>query len=144
MARTLTAANAIIMFDVPDVFDTPFQLQQFQADDMFDTEDAEPVEVRKGVDGFKSSGFTPFLTKQTYKLMADSITADAFEIWLAQMKQAREDFTANATITLTSVGKVYTCTNGSMTRIKQTPEGKKVLEGQVFEVTWDTVDMSYL
>jgi hypothetical protein len=144
MARTLTAANAIITFDVPDVFDTPFQLQQFQADDMFDTEDAEPVEVRIGVDGFKSSGFTPFLTKQTYKLMADSITADAFEIWLAQMKQAREDFTANATIVLPGVGKVYTCTNGSLSRIKQTPEGKKVLEGQVFEITWADVDMSYL
>lgn len=144
MARTLTSANAVITFSVPDVFDADFQLQQFQADDSFDTEDAEPVEVRKGVDGFKSSGFTPFLTKQTYKFMADSITIDAFEIWLAAMKQAREDFTCNASIVLSSVGKVYTCTNGSMTRIKQTPEGKKVLEGQMFEITWDDVDMSYL
>src|SRR5580692_6656525 len=141
MARTLTAANAIITFDVPDVFDTPFQLQQFQADDMFDTEDAEPVEARIGVDGFKSSGFTPFLTKQTFKFMADSISIDAFEIWLAQMKQAREDLTCSGEIVLPSVGKKYTCSNGSMTRIKQTPEGKKVLEGQVFEITWGDVQM---
>ena len=66
MARTLTAANAIITLSVDEVFDTPFQLQQFQADDMFDTEDAEPVEVRIGVDGFKSSGFTPSMSSNTW------------------------------------------------------------------------------
>lgn len=144
MARSITSANSVITLDVPDVFDAPFQLQGYMADDSFDTEDAEPVEARMGVDGKKSSGFTPFMTKQTYKFMADSTSIDAFEIWLAQMKQAREDFTCNGTMLLTSVGKVYTMTNGSMTRIKQTPEGKKVLEGQIFEITYEDVDMSYL
>lgn len=144
MARTLTSANSVITLNVPDVFDAPFQLQGYMADDAFDTEDAEPVEARMGVDGKKSSGFTPFMTKQTFKFMADSTTIDAFEIWLAQMKQAREDFTANGSMLLPSTGKVYTMTNGSMTRIKQTPEGKKVLEGQIFEITWEDVDMSFL
>jgi len=142
--RTLTAANAVITLSVPDVFDADFQLQGFMSEDAFDTDDAEPVQSRIGVDGKKSDGFVPFLTLQTYHFQADSETIDNFEIWLATMKQAREVFTCNGSMVLEAVGKVYTMTNGSMTRIKQTPDGKKVLEGQAFQVTWEDVDMSFL
>jgi hypothetical protein len=142
--RTITSANSVITMNIPDVFDTPIQLQGYEATDAFDTEDAEPVEARKGVDGIMSAGFTPFMTKQTFHFMADSASIDSFELWLAQMKQQEEViWCTNGEMVLQSVGKVYSMANGVMSRIKQTPDGKKVLEGQAFEITWDTVDVSY-
>lgn len=142
--RTITAANAVITLSVPDVFDAPFQLQGFMSEDAFDTDDAEPVQSRIGVDGIKSDGFVPFLTLQTFHFQADSETIDNFEIWLAQMKQAREVFRASGSMVIEAIGKQYDMVNGTMTRIKQTPDGKKVLEGQAFQITWGSVDMSFI
>ena len=142
--RTITSANAVITLSVPDVFDAPFQLQGFMTEDAWDTDETEPVQSRIGVDGVKSDGFTPFLTPQTFHFQADSLTIDLFEQWLAQMKSAREVFRASGTMLLTSTGKLYAMSRGSMTRIKQTPDGKKVLEGQAFQITWGDVDMSFI
>jgi hypothetical protein len=140
MARSITSANSIFTLNVPDVFDAPFQLQQFKADDAFDTEDVNPVEVRKGVDGRKASGYTPYNTKQTIAFMADSLSIDFFEAWLQAMDQAQEDFTCSGRITLTGVGKSYILTNGSLSRAKKISDAKKVLEGVTYEITWDTVE----
>lgn len=140
MARTITSANSIYTITVDAVFDQPLQLQQFKADAAFDTEDVKPVEVRKGVDGKKASGYTPYNTPQTIQFMADSLSIDYFEQWLQAMDQAQEDFTCNGRITLPALGKSYIMTNGSLTRVKKITDVKKVLEGVTYEITWDSIE----
>jgi hypothetical protein len=149
MARTITSANDTFTLDVSGLgvllgIATQFQVQGFATDDAFDIEDSNPVEVRKGVDGKKSSGFTPFLVKQVIHLQADSASIDLFDAWLAAMKAQQEDITCDGSIVSPSVGKIYTLRNGSMTRISQMPPNKKVKEPQTYEITWDQVDVAFL
>lgn len=146
MARTITSANDVFTLVVgagaTAVFTAPIQVQGFATDDAFDIEDSNPVEVRKGVDGKKSSGFTPFMVKQVIHLQADSASIDLFDAWLAAMKALQEDITCDGSIVSPSVGKIYTLSNGSMTRISQMAPNKKVKEPQVYEITWDRVDVA--
>ncbi len=149
MARTITSANDTFILDVAGLgallgIATQFKVQGFASDDAFDIEDSNPVEVRKGVDGKKSSGFTPFLVKQVIHLQADSPSIDLFDAWLAAMKAQQEDITCDGSIVSPSVGKIYTLRNGSMTRISQMPPNKKVKEPQTYEITWDQVDVAFL
>lgn len=148
MARTITSANDVFTLVVgagaTALFTAPIQVQGFATDDAFDIEDSNPVEVRKGVDGKKSSGFTPFMVKQVIHLQADSASIDLFDQWLAAMKAIQEDITCDGSIVSPSVGKIYTLSNGSLTRISQMSPNKKVKEPQVYEITWDTVDVANL
>ena len=149
MARTITSANDTFTLDVSGLgallgIASQFQVQGFATDDAFDIEDSNPVEVRKGVDGKKSSGFTPFLVKQVIHLQADSPSIDLFDAWLAAMKAQQEDITCDGSIVSPSVGKIYTLRNGSLTRISQMPPNKKVKEPQTYEITWDQVDVAFL
>ena len=150
MSRTITSANDIFTINVlglgalVGLSSDQFQVQGFASDDAFDIEDSNPVEVRKGVDGKKSSGFTPFLVKQVVHLQADSPSIDNFDAWLAAMKSQREDMPGNGQIVSPSVGKIYTLANGSLTRVSQMAPNKKVKEPQTYEITWDVVDVAFL
>lgn len=139
MARTITSANSIFTLVVGGVFLAPIRVQGFASDDAFDIEDANPVEVRKGVDGKKSSGYTPYMVKQSIHLQADSPSIDLFDAWIAAMDATQEDITCNGSILIPSVGKVYALVNGSITRISKMAPNKKVLEPQTYEITWDKV-----
>lgn len=139
MARTITAANATLMVTCPGVLPVAIQLQGFATDDAFDIGDANPTEVRKGVDGKKSSGYTPYMVPMTIHFQADSQSIDVFEAILAAMDAAQEDFPLGMSALIPSVGKVYTCTNGSLVRVSKAPPAHKVLEPQIYEIMWDTV-----
>lgn len=144
MARTITSANSIFTL-TPGVaagFVAPIQVQGFATDDAFDIEDVNPVEVRKGVDGKKSSGYTPYTVKQSIHLQADSPSIDLFDQWLNAMDSIREDITCGGSIVIPSVGKVYTLLNGSITRVSKMAPNKKVLEPQTYEITWDAVQVA--
>lgn len=143
MARSITSANDVFTLVVgagqTAVFTAPIQVQGFATDDAFDIEDSKPVEVRKGVDGRKSSGYTPYLTPMVIHLQADSPSIDLFDAWIAAMDAIQEDITCDGSIVSPSVSKVYTLTNGSITRISKMAPNKKVKEPQTYEITWDKV-----
>ncbi len=139
---TLTSANSEFTLTVPDVFPGPVTLQGYATDDAFDTEDVNPVEARIGVDGRKSSGFTPYLVKQVIHLQADSPAIELFDQWLGALNAARDDLTASGSIWAPSLGKTWALTNGSLTRGKPVPDAKKVFEPQTYEITWERVDVS--
>lgn len=140
--KTITAANSEFVLLCPAAFAGPQFLQQYATDDAFDTEDVTPVETKQGVDGFMASGFTPFLTKMTVHLMADSDSIDTFDQIFAVMKSQREVVRLDASIWLPATGKVYTCTNGRLTKWKPLPDAKKLLDPQNAELTWESVDPS--
>lgn len=139
---TITAANSEYILTIPLVFAVAQPLDRYATDDAFDTEDVSPVEAKMGVDGKKSSGFTPFLTKQIIHLQADSDAIFVFDTWLQAMEQVREDFPASGSIILPAVGKIVTLTNGSLTRAKKLPDVKKLLEPQSYEITWERVTVA--
>lgn len=136
---TITAANAVIMFSVTGLFPSPQQLQQFAVDDIYTTDDVQTTEVQMGVDGHLTAGYVNVPVNQNFALMADSPSNGMFEDWATAMKLAQDVFYANATVTLTSIGKKFTCTRGSLVRYKPLPDAAKVLQSRRFAVTWESV-----
>lgn len=137
--KTITSANSEFLLLCPQVFPVGQVLEQFDTDNAFDTEDVTPVETKLGVDGNMASGWVPHLTKMTIHFMADSDSIDTIDQIYAVQDQQREVIVLNASIWLPSVGRVYTCTNGRLTKWKPLPDAKKLLEAQTAELTWERV-----
>jgi hypothetical protein len=139
MPNTITSANAEFTLSVPDVFAVPVPIEGFSTDDAFDTENVAPNEAIMGVDGVLSGGYTPYPVKLKFVLQADSPSNLAMDEWRQAMDAARETFPANATIIAPSIGKVFTFTTGFLTGDMPTPQGKKVLQSQTYEITFQSV-----
>ena len=133
---TITGSNAIIQLTVPGLFNVPQQLRGFAADDLFDSEQLDNVEVLQGVDGVLSFGFIYMPLKQNFTLQADSPSIAIFDAIYAAQIAAQEVYPLNAVILLTSVGKKWNLGPGALTKYKPFPDAKKLLQPQKFEITW--------
>ena len=142
--KTITAANSIFLLSVGGIFPVPQQLQGFAADAAFAFDAVDPAEVVMGVDGHMSAGYVPYITIQTISIMPDSPSLAIFETWLAANNTAREVFFANAQISLPSIGRKYTMTNGVLTGAKAAPDVKKVLSAVEYKVSWESVAPSFV
>ena len=137
--NTITSANSVFALAIKNVFPVPQVLQGYAVDSAFAVESAEVAQALMGVDGRMSGGFTPFITKMTVELQADSPSLLVFDTWINAMKAAREVFAANATILLPSIGKNYVCTNGILTALTQMPSAKKVMQPVQYVIQWESV-----
>jgi hypothetical protein len=95
-----------------------------------------------GVDGRKSSGFTPYMVKMLIHLMPDSPAAQVFDQWNGALYAARDDLQASGSIWSPSLGVAWTLNNGSLTRFKPIPDAKKVFEARTFEITWESTPVT--
>jgi hypothetical protein len=139
MARTLTAANAIITLTASDVFPGPFRLQGFATDDVYSVDPLDIAETAMGVDGKLSGGYVPREVKQTFMLQADSESVDFFEeLYAAQVAQ-REIYRVNGITIVASVGKQYSMSNGLLTSYSPAPTAKKILQPRSFTITWESL-----
>lgn len=134
---TITSANSALSISVAGVFAVPVPIQGYSTDDAFDTENKTPTEALMGVDGNLSGGYTPQPTKLKIVLQADSPSILYFDQWYAAHVQASEAYPANATLICPSIGKKYTFTTGFLTGYMPSPPGKKVLQPQTFEITFE-------
>lgn len=141
---TITSANSVFTLLLPTLFPVPQKLEGFATDDAFAADAVDITENVMGVDGKMSSGFTPFITKMTVTLQADSPSMPIFDFWLAAMKQAKEVFPADGSITLSSIGKSYTLTNGVLSNVKPIEDAKKVLQARAFIISWESINPAVL
>lgn len=139
---TITAANSEFVIVCPQVFAVPQVIEGYATEDAFDTEEVTIAEVKVGVDGKKSEGFTPFLTPQSIHLQADSNSIFVFDQIFAAMKAAREVVRIDGSIWLPGPGTVYSMNNGTLTKYKPLPDAKKLLEAQSFTIVWGSTDKS--
>ena len=136
---TITAANAVFMLAVIDLFDAPQQLQGFAADDVFSHALVAPVETLMGVDGILSGGWTPQPKVQTIALQADSVSNLIFDTWYNAQEQAREVYIATAHVTLPSIQKTYTCVQGFLTNYPPMTDARRILQPRRFTITWQSI-----
>lgn len=139
MARSLTAANAIITITIPGLFNTPQQLQGFSADNVYDMAVQEVVQTAMGVDGILSGGFVFNPVEQTFDLQADSLSNDIFEIWAANQAQQKDVFTANGETTLPSLSKSYVSTKGFLISLPPAPAAGKILQARRYMIRWQSI-----
>ena len=137
--KSLTAATAVYMLSITDLFTTPQQLQGFAADDVFNTDAIPSAETLMGVDGKLSGGFIYAPIVQNIMLQADSDSNFIFDQWFATQQQQQEAFIANAVVLLKAVGSKWNLTRGFLTQYKPIPDAKKILQARSFQITWNIV-----
>jgi hypothetical protein len=142
MPNTITSANAALTLSVPSVFPVPIPIEGFSTDDAFDTENVAPNEAIMGVDGTLSGGYTPYPVKLKIVLQADSPSSIFFDQWRQAMDTVKEAYPGNMTIVAPSIGKIFTFLTGFLTGDMPTPQGKKVLQPQTYEVTFQSVSVA--
>jgi hypothetical protein len=134
----ITSANTVIMLAVANVFPAPVKLQQFAAEDIFDTEDTAPAEVGMGVDGHLFAGVILTPTLQTFTFSPDSPSCPLFDLWNQLQIAGKSLLPANAEILMPSLSQSWTMTNGVLSRFKPMPQAKKVLQPRQFQITWES------
>jgi hypothetical protein len=139
MSKTLTSANSQFILAVPDVLAGPVPIQGFATDDAFSAESFSPSEVRQGVDGKLSAGFTPQPKKVQITLQADSDSNAVFDAWYGAMDANRETYPCTATFVDPSTGMQYTGIVGWLTDFVPMPPHKKVQEPRVFSITFQDI-----
>jgi hypothetical protein len=132
----LTAANAIITLAQTILFPVPQQLQGFAADDVFDLDEIENMEVLMGVDGVLSYGFTWKAQMQRIVLQGDSDSNDVFDTIQTQQQATQTGYPLQGVITLPAIGKKIIMTNGVLTGYKL-PGAKKLIQPRSYRITWN-------
>jgi hypothetical protein len=136
---SLTAANAVLMLGVTNLYNTPQQLQGFAADDIYDMPQIRSAETLMGVDGTLSAGFIFVPIVQSITLQANSSSNLFFEQWWANQQVAEDVYSGFGTIALTSLGSKYVMTNGFLTGYTPAPPARRILQPRRYEITWNLV-----
>lgn len=134
----ITGANASLTLTIPGLFNTPVTISGFAADDIYDLDEIDPVEVLMGADGLQSGGFTWKSQPQTITLQADSPSGAFFDTWQNNQKAGVRVYNCNGVIKVPAVGLKFIQTNGMLTGYKL-PGAKKLLTPRRFRITWQDV-----
>lgn len=138
-ANTITSANSIILFRCEGVYDGFVKIEGAQADSFLSFGDVKTSESQMGVDGKRSSGFTPHLTSVTLSLAANSASIDVLE-------NVYSDFISNMEVRDCEFQVTYPSTKRRRT-LKGTLEGKmaggitKLLDGHTY--TFSMIDSGF-
>ena len=121
----ITSANATVGMSVAGLFS--INLENFSADSSFTSDTIQVAETRMGVDGHMAAGFTPNIKTLTINLEAGSPSTE-FMILLNQAQETnRRPYEVNMVVSIPSIGKRYTFSNGVLQSYKGLPDGNKVL-----------------
>ena len=121
----ITSANAVVALSVENLFSV--NLENFSADSSFTTDTVQAAETRMGVDGHMAAGFTPAIKTVTINLEAGSPS----HTFLQLLRQAQEvnlkPYKVQMVVSIPSIGKRYTLSNGVLQSYKDMPDGQTVL-----------------
>lgn len=139
MAKSITSANAQILFSVPLIFPTPQPIQGFAADDIFSTDPQEEIETSMGMDGELSAGFMFKEVKYAVSLQANSRSMFIFDTLHDAQRRDVEAYPANMLIVLPGLKLKGTFTKGFMTSYPPMPDAGKTLKFRKFGFTWESL-----
>lgn len=138
-SNSITSANALLFLSISNLYNTPQQIQQFSADDIYDMPSIRSSEVSMGIDGVLSGGFVFVGINQTIMLQANSPSNAIFESWWTSQQVAEDVYIANGSITLNSLGEKWQMTRGFLTGYTPAPRAAKILQPRRYEITWNQV-----
>jgi hypothetical protein len=135
----LTAANAIIALQAPGVYNTPFILQQFAADDIFSSAQQETGEGSMGVTGRYAVGFIFKEVSQEYTVLADGPDNKFFSDINAFEKANRTKVEISGSTTLPNLGTRWVQTRGFIMMISPIVSAGKIVKARKYEIRWEDV-----
>lgn len=142
--KTITSANAELVFVIPGLFDSPSAIKGFAADSAWANDALVVAETTMGVDGHMSAGFVFNELVLKVTLQADSDSRSFFESWFETMQGYRDILYANATLFIPSTNEQFVFSKGALTSYAGTPPGKKKLDPTEYEIKFERVERSGL
>jgi hypothetical protein len=136
---SLTAANAVLLLGVTNLYSVPQQIQGFAADDIYDIPQIRSTEVAMGVDGTLSGGFVFVPITQSITLQANSPSNAVFEAWWNAQQVAEDVYLGFGSITLTSLGEKFLQNRGFLTGYTPAPPARRILQPRRYEITWNSI-----
>ncbi|WP_413534375.1 phage tail fiber protein (plasmid) [Rahnella variigena] len=128
MAIDITSANSKLHIVVPAFYPGGFDVDDYAAEDMFDTGAIQNAEDMMSADGKYHAGFIFNPTELTITLMATSNAAGLIGDWYSAERTAISKFACNAVLTIPSLNIKYNFVNGILYTWTPTPPGKRVLQ----------------
>ncbi len=135
----LTAANAVIMLTAAPVFSTPFQLQEFAADDIFNSGTIKAGDGSMGVDGKYSFGFAYEEVPQEYNLQGDSASIAFFDGVYAYEQANLTKIVINGLTILTGLATQWVMTRGFLSTYTPIASAGKIIKPRKYEIRWNKV-----
>lgn len=139
MADFITSADGVLTITVKDLFNAPIQLENWETDRAWETQDRAIAESRMSVDGKLNMGFIPTPTDMTLRFSPNSPSVGYFETIQTSSEQMRRPFILNAELTLPGLHRRYTFSNGHLLSLTPIPGGARTLEGRAFALRWEAV-----
>ena len=121
----ITSANAVVALSVENLFSV--NLENFSADSSFTTDTVQAAETRMGVDGHMAAGFTPAIKTITINLEAGSPSTEYMQLLRQVQEVNMKPYKVNMVISIPSIGKRYTFSDGVLQSYKDLPDGQNVL-----------------
>ena len=121
----ITSANAVVAISVESLFSV--NLENFSADSSFTTDTVQAAETRMGVDGHMAAGFTPAIKTGTINLEAGSPSHTFLQLLRQAQEVNHKPYKVQMVVSIPSIGKRYTLSNGVLQSYKDMPDGQTVL-----------------
>ena len=121
----ITSANAVVAISVESLFSV--NLENFSADSSFTTDTVQAAETRMGVDGHMAAGFTPAIKTITINLEAGSPSTEYMQLLRQVQEVNMKPYKVNMVISIPSIGKRYTFSEGVLQSYKDLPDGQNFL-----------------
>lgn len=136
----LTAADAEILISVSGVFSTPFQIQGFSADNVYDNPEVELAQTAMGVDGRLSAGMVFNPIDQNFSIQADSLeTISFFDTWSQRQLTNKTVYVATGSTLLRGVETRYVMRRGFLITANQMPSAARILQPRRFLIRWEGI-----
>ncbi len=134
----ITDADAVVILTVEDLYTAGVELQGFSADTAWTAGDSQLAEVRMGVDGKLSAGYTPQPRTVTISLEASSPSLAVMRNIVSTSQLNKKVYTCQMQITIPAQGKEYTLANGVLQTAHDISDGKKVLDPSNFTFLFES------
>jgi hypothetical protein len=138
-AYSITSTNSVYMLSAPLLSIINYKLVGYAADDAFTSDSIDVTENLVGVDGIKSSGYTPALVSQNISLQADSPSIFFFETLYQFMLATKDVVYLTGIIQLPALQKEYGLLQGTLQSYKPVLDAQRVMQPAQFTINWGTV-----
>ena len=122
----ITSANSTIAMSVAEGLFS-INLENFSADSSFTSDTVQAAETRMGVDGHMAAGFTPAIKTITINLEAGSPSTEYMQLLRQVQEVNMKPYKVQMVISIPSIGKRYTFSEGVLQSYKDLPDGQNVL-----------------
>ncbi|HHS9880595.1 TPA: phage tail fiber protein [Klebsiella aerogenes] len=137
--QNITSADAVITLTIPNLYPSGFELEEFEAQNIFDMSDSDMAEKVRTADGKLLAGYVFGDLQWTFHLSPSSDSINYVNTWANTEKAAKTKFRCFGTIILPSLGMKYTMNNGVLMRWRWIPSAGRVMQPIPGMIEWESI-----